>query len=74
MLERYLPDVGVMLKKSIGRERSMFDALKVQLAEQLYLREHGKPPENLKALIGPHLKSLPDGYAAEDESSLHEHE
>jgi hypothetical protein len=66
MLGEYLPNVGVLLKRGFDRERGTFGALKVHLAEQLYLREHGVPPKTLGALVGPYLVSLPDGFEPDE--------
>ena len=47
---------------SIDNERSRQAALVVHLADQLYRREHGQAPPSPRALVGPYLKSLPEGY------------
>ena len=56
--------------RSLDRDRSTFASLEVTLAEQLYLREHGKPPATLGDLLGPDLPRLPAGYEPGDPSSL----
>jgi hypothetical protein len=38
----------------------------VHLAEQLYLREHGRLPDRVEDLVGPYLKTVPTGYVAPD--------
>ena len=51
---------------AFDRDRRTLAALKVTLAEQLYRREHGRPPGTLGALVSPDLPALPDGYEAGD--------
>jgi hypothetical protein len=48
------------------RERRRRAVLVVRLAAELYRREHGKPPATAGALLGPVLKELPEGIAADD--------
>jgi hypothetical protein len=48
--------------KAEAREASLRAGLIVRLAEELFKREHGKLPDSLQQLIGPYLKSLPEGY------------
>jgi hypothetical protein len=43
------------------RERASNSALVLHLAEQIYIRERGRPPKALGELIGPDLPALPDG-------------
>jgi hypothetical protein len=50
------------LDKAEGNEAAMRAALVVELAEQLYLRENGHPPDSPDKLVGPYLKALPEGY------------
>lgn len=52
--------------QALDAERGLFAGLKVHLAEQLYLREHGKAPQKLGDLVGPYLERLPDGYDDSD--------
>jgi hypothetical protein len=47
---------------NIDRERPRQARLVVHLADQLYRREHGEPPDSPAALVGPYLKELPAGY------------
>jgi hypothetical protein len=50
------------LDKAEANEAAMRAALVVNLAEQLYTRENGHPPESPDQLVGPYLKALPEGY------------
>jgi hypothetical protein len=53
-----------------ARERREYRAVTVALAEELYRREHGRPPASEEALVGDYLKSLPDdGTADADDGS-----
>lgn len=54
-----------MFQSTRLREQAGHAALLIHLAEQLYLREHGKLPPNPEVLIGPYLKSLPDDGSSE---------
>jgi hypothetical protein len=47
----------------LARERSRQAALVVTLAEQLYRREHGRPPSDVGELVGPYLEAIPEDYA-----------
>ena len=51
----------------IDRERDRQATLVVHLATELYRREHGAPPPSPRALVGPYLKALPEGFDAPDE-------
>ncbi|HEV3165045.1 MAG TPA: hypothetical protein VGZ22_13525 [Isosphaeraceae bacterium] len=51
-----------LLWSQIDQERVSQGVLVVSLADQLYLREHGKTAPSPEALVGPYLKKLPDGY------------
>jgi hypothetical protein len=50
----------------LTRERLRRSVLIVRLAAELYRREHGAPPATAGALLGPILKELPEGVAADD--------
>jgi hypothetical protein len=52
----------VAVEKAVARERSVQAALLFNLANELHKREHGQYPEHAEDLVGPYLKSLPDGY------------
>jgi hypothetical protein len=41
-------------------ERVALRELVVQLATQLYRRDHGRGPDSEQDLVGPYLKALPD--------------
>jgi hypothetical protein len=44
---------------AIDRERARQATLIIDLASELYRREHGQPPETPEDLVGPYLKALP---------------
>lgn len=44
------------------KERTILSQVIVALAEELYQREHGKPPESVKELVGPYLQKIPEGH------------
>ena len=46
----------------VEKNRSIQAALVVYLAEQLYTRENGHPPDSPQQLVGPYLKALPEGF------------
>ena len=50
-------------------ERARQATLVIDVASELYRREHGEPPESPEALVGPYLKSLPDGYVPTEKPS-----
>ncbi len=52
---------------NIDLERPRQARLVVHLASELYRREHGQPPPTPRALVGPYLKALPEGFDAVDE-------
>jgi hypothetical protein len=60
-LRAMLPSIDNVEKAEMG-ERAMRAALIVHLAEQLYTRENGHPPDSPDRLVGPYLKALPDGF------------
>jgi hypothetical protein len=47
-------------------EETRRSTLIVHLAEQLYLREHGRLPARVEDLVGPDLKTIPTGHVAPD--------
>jgi hypothetical protein len=49
------------VRRAIDRERSGQAALVLALANALYEREHGEPPDSPEQLVGPYLKALPPG-------------
>ena len=55
--------------RALSRDEQCRAALIIHLAEQLYIREHGKPPGSVDELVGPYLKSLPGGYTPSGEST-----
>jgi hypothetical protein len=57
VLERWGP-----IEVDFDDERSRQALLVVAVAEQLYIRERGEPPDSPEALVGPYLPALPDGY------------
>lgn len=64
------PDAKLLLSQwpgpSTGRqERWEHHRLVIMLAEELDLREHGRPPSSKQALVGTYLKSLPDDGTAD---------
>jgi len=65
MASYYLPAFSAF-QRAMDRDRRTLAGLKVTLAEQLYLREHGRPPKTLGALVGPDLPGLPEGFEAGD--------
>ncbi len=61
LLRLILPATSA-LEKALTRERATRASLLIHLAERLYIREHGKPPASVDQLVGPYLKTLPEGY------------
>jgi hypothetical protein len=53
------------LQKPLQDERSRQAQLVVRLAEELYLREHGRRPASPQELVGPYLTELPEGFVDE---------
>ena len=48
--------------KADANEETLRASLIVNLAEQLYRLEHGRPPGSPEQLVGPYLKALPPGF------------
>jgi hypothetical protein len=62
---RFLP-MKSFFETEDARERKSRGVLIVTVAEALYEREHGAPPQSAKDLVGTYLKSLPADYAEQD--------
>ena len=62
-LVQLLPSFDHLNKAEI-REEATRASLVIHLAEKLYEKDHGKPPESAETLVGPYLKALPPGYVA----------
>jgi hypothetical protein len=62
ILKSFMPAGGAMFN-AVDRERGRQAQLVVDVASQLYQREHGDEPDDPAQLVGPYLKSLPEGYA-----------
>ncbi len=60
-LRAMLPGID-NVDKAEANEAAMRAGLVVYLAEQLYIRENGHPPESPDQLVGPYLKALPEGF------------
>ena len=69
LVSAFLPAIAPFIR-SMDRDRVSLSALEITLAEQLYLRDHGKPPATLGDLLGPDLPRLPAGREPGDPSSL----
>jgi hypothetical protein len=59
--EIFLPAFGA-IERAIIHERSVRASLLISLANELYAREHGQPPATVEELVGPYLKTMPEGY------------
>ena len=66
MLARRIYSFQARYAPNADRERVRQAKLVVHLADQLYRREHGQAPPSPRALVGPYLKSLPEGFDAEE--------
>jgi hypothetical protein len=53
-------------RELLAREPRNRATLIVKLAAELYRRDHGQPPATAGALLGPHLKVLPEGTKRDD--------
>ena len=62
-VEMVLPDFP-NVERAVAWERSLQGNLLVTLANELHKREHGKYPERVEDLVGPYLKTLPEGHAS----------
>lgn len=60
-LRAILPDIRSM-DEADAAEAAVRASLVVDLADQLYRREQGRPPASPEQLVGPYLKALPEGY------------
>jgi hypothetical protein len=60
----FLSDWKTVENNALLRDERNRAALIVCLATELYKREKGKEPARVEDLVGPYLKSIPDGYAA----------
>ena len=61
LLRRILSNLSGF-EKAERRESALRAALVVELAERLYARDHGKPPDAPEELVGPYLSAMPEGY------------
>ena len=59
-----MPALSSALGMIEGDRRSV-EILVVLAAEDLYEREHGKPPPSIEALVGPYVDRIPEGYESE---------
>jgi hypothetical protein len=67
-LRRMLPGID-NIDKAEASEASTRATLVVELADQLYIRENGHPPDSPDKLVGPYLKVLPEGYVRPSEDA-----
>lgn len=51
---------GLMSTDFRSKERKIFSQVIVGLAQELYVRDHGRPPHSVDELVGPYLKRLPE--------------
>jgi len=54
------------LQAQIDAERGILETLRVRMAERAYLLDHGRPPRTYADLLGPYLKTLPEGIEPGD--------
>jgi hypothetical protein len=50
----------------VDAESGIFDTFLLRMAERAYEIEHGKPPKTYADLLGPYLKTLPEGFEPGD--------
>jgi hypothetical protein len=50
------------IDKAMNRDRATFAGLLITLANELHKREKGQYPDKVEELVGPYLKTLPEGY------------
>ncbi len=53
----------------VDSEPGIFDTLLIRMAEHAYEVERGRPPQTYADLLGPYLKSLPEGIEPTDRIS-----
>jgi hypothetical protein len=53
----------------VDAETGIFDTFLLRMAERAYEIEHGKPPKTYADLLGPYLKTLPEGFEPIDHIS-----
>ena len=58
------------LQPLIDAEPGTFDGLRIKMAERAFEIDHGKPPKTYGELLGPYLKSLPEGLEPGDPTKL----
>jgi hypothetical protein len=63
---RYILPSWTELQKALQDERTRQARLVVAIAEELYLREHGKRPASARELVGTYLSELPEGFVDEN--------
>jgi len=54
------------LQGVVDSERGVFENLRLPMAERAYLLDHGRPPRTYADLLGPYLKTLPEGIEPGD--------
>jgi hypothetical protein len=60
-----LPAFGSFVGRCTG-DRATFDMLRLTMALRTYALERGTPPRRFGDLVGPHLKTLPEGFETPD--------
>jgi hypothetical protein len=62
-------DVGPFnhqVQRSLDAEAGVFDDLALKIAERAFVIERGTPPKRYGVLLGPYLKTLPEGVESQD--------
>lgn len=54
------------IQNYLDADAGMFDELILKLAERAFAIERGRPPRRYGELLGPYLKTLPDGIGPQD--------
>lgn len=54
------------LQRFIDAEAGTFDSLALTMAERAFVIGQGRPPKSYGELLGPYLKTLPDGIKSQD--------
>ncbi len=54
------------MDRALKRDRSTFGSLLITLANELHKREKGEYPASVESLVGPYLRTIPEGYVPID--------
>ena len=57
---------SIIRNPRLDAEVGVFDHFTLKMAERAFVIERGRPPKTYGELLGPYLKTLPDGIGPQD--------